>query len=94
MFQRLSVPAITVAVDSYVSQRAELVLVTGSGAQERFAGYGRHVSDTRIRFLVPDWVDPDPPAQGDPTSPPSPAGPSNAAASPATAVPGDASYPG
>ena len=47
---------------SYRYQQAELILITGSGAGERVAAFGRAVDDQRYRFLVPGWVDPDEPA--------------------------------
>lgn len=48
--------------DRYTFQEAQLILITGSGAGERAAGFGQSVSDTRYRFRVPGWVDPTDPA--------------------------------
>ncbi|MCB0971001.1 MAG: hypothetical protein KDA97_05715 [Acidimicrobiales bacterium] len=44
---------------AYTYRRAELLLITGTGADERVAAYGQQVDRERYRFRVPGWVDPD-----------------------------------
>jgi len=43
-------------------QWAELVVITGAGADARMAAVGQSVDGVRHRFALPGWIDPDQPA--------------------------------
>lgn len=46
----------------YVTQRPQLLVLTGAGADARMAAYGELAGGVRVRFALPGWVDPDQPA--------------------------------
>jgi hypothetical protein len=48
--------------DSYTVQLAELLLITGSGADERLVSFSTYDGDERYLLSVPGWVDPAQPA--------------------------------